>query len=130
MEMIGVANLFRMMPDGYEDACFSTKAIVRKRDIKDPNDLMMLALFHLLTGCSLIEVSEISKLAKLGDISDVAFMKRFSNCNEWFKWILTAIQSSTSGVIQYTIPDCLAKYRILAVDAVTAQPFCHPEGTV
>ena len=95
----------------------STKAIVRKRDIKDPNDLMMLALFHLLTGCSLIEVSEISKLAKLGDISDVAFMKRFSNCNEWFKWILTAIQSSTSGVIQYTIPDCLAKYRILAVDA-------------
>ena len=117
MEMIGVASLLRMMPEGYEEACFSTKAIVRKRDIKDPNDLMMLALFHLLTGCSLIEVSEISKLAKLGDISDVAFMKRFSNCNEWFKWILTAIQSSTSGVIQYTIPDCLAKYRILAVDA-------------
>ena len=117
MEMIGVASLLRMMPEGYEEACFSTKAIVRKRDIKDPNDLMMLALFHLLTGCSLIEVSEISKLAKLGDISDVAFMKRFSNCNEWCKWILTAIQSSTSGVIQYTIPDCLAKYRILAVDA-------------
>lgn len=117
MEMIGVASLLRMMPEGYEEACFSTKAIVRKRDIKDPNDLMMLALFHLLTGCSLIEVSEISKLAKLGDISDVAFMKRFSNCNEWIKWILTAIQSSTSGVIQYTIPDCLAKYRILAVDA-------------
>ena len=94
MEMIGVASLLRRMPEGYESACYATKAIVRKRDIKDPNDLMMLALFHMLTGCSLVEVSEISKLAKLGNISDVAFMKRFSNCNEWFKWILTAIHSA------------------------------------
>ena len=117
MEMIGVASLLRMMPEGYEEACYSTGAIIRKRDIKDPNDLMMLALFHLLTGCSLIEVSEISKLAKLGDISDVAFMKRFSNCNEWFKWILAAIQRSTLGVIHYSIPEKLSKYRILAVDA-------------
>ena len=52
MEMIGVASLLRMMPMGYEEACYSTKAIVRNRGIKDPNDLMMLALFHLLTGCS------------------------------------------------------------------------------
>ena len=117
MEMIGVASLLRVMPAGYEEACFSTGAIIRKRDIKDPNDLMMLALFHLLTGCSLIEVSEISKLAKLGNISDVAFMKRFSNCNEWFKWILTAIQNTTPGIIHYSIPEKLSEYRILAVDA-------------
>lgn len=117
MEMIGVASLLRVMPAGYEEACFSTGAIIRKRDIKDPNDLMMLALFHLLTGCSLIEVSEISKLAKLGDISDVAFMKRFSNCNEWFKWILAAIQNTTPGIIHYSIPEKLSEYRILAVDA-------------
>ena len=117
MEMIGVASLLRMMPSGYEDACFSTGAIIRRRDIKDPNDLMMLALFHLLTGCSLIEVSEISKLAKLGDISDVAFMKRFSNCNEWFKWILAAIQNTTPGIIRYSVPERLSGYRILAVDA-------------
>ena len=65
MEMVGVASLLRMMPEGYEEACYTTKAIVRNRGIKDPNDLMMLALFHLLTGCSLIEVSEISKIAKL-----------------------------------------------------------------
>lgn len=117
MEMIGVASLLRVMPTGYEEACFSTGAIIRKRDIKDPNDLMMLALFHLLTGCSLIEVSEISKLAKLGNISDVAFMKRFSNCNEWFKWILAAIQNTTPGIIHYNIPERLSKYRILAVDA-------------
>ena len=37
----GIATLLRMMPDGYEEACFSTGAIVRKRDIKSPDDLMM-----------------------------------------------------------------------------------------
>ena len=117
MEMIGVASLLRLMPEGYEEACYTTKAIVRKRDIKDPNDLMMLVLFHLLSGCSLIEVSEISKLAKLGDISDVAFMKRFSNCNDWFKWILTELQNSADNMIHYECPEALSKYRILAVDA-------------
>lgn len=115
--MIGATSLLRMMPNGYEEACFDTKAIIRKRDIKDPNDLMMLILFHLLTGCSLIEVSEISKLAKLGGISDVAFMKRFNNCNEWFKWILGAIQNTNKGVIKYEVPEKLRQYRILAVDA-------------
>lgn len=117
MEMVGAASLLRLMPKGYEDACYTTKAIVRNRDIKDPNDLMMLALFHLLTGCSLIEVSEISKLAKLGDISDVAFMKRFSNCSDWFKWILTSIQDRNLELINYELPERLRQYRILAVDA-------------
>ena len=117
MEMVGAASLLRMMPEGYEEACYTTKAIVRNRDIKDPNDLMMLALFHLLTGCSLIEVSEISKLAKLGDISDVAFMKRFSNCSDWFKWILTSIQEDNKQIIHYELPERLKQYRILAVDA-------------
>lgn len=117
MEMIGAASLLRMMPEGYEDACYATKAIIRNRDIKDPNDLMMLALFHLLTGCSLIEVSEISKLAKLGNISDVAFMKRFSNCSEWFKWILTSIQENNMQITRYELPEKLKQYRILAVDA-------------
>ena len=117
MEMVGVASLLRVMPEGYEDACYATRAIVRNRDIKDPNDLMMLALFHLLTGCSLIEVSEISKLAKLGNISDVAFMKRFSNCTEWFKWILASLQENNKRIIQYELPERLKPYRILAVDA-------------
>lgn len=117
MEMVGVASLMRGMPTGYEEACYSTKAIIRNRDIKDPNDLMMLSLFHLVTGCSLIEISEISKLAKLGNISDVGFMKRFSNCTDWFKWILTKLQNKNQSIIQYELPERLKRYRIVAVDA-------------
>ena len=115
----GIATLLCMMPDGYEEACFSTGAIVRKRDIKSPDDLMMLCLFHLLTGCSLIEISELAKLSEIGDISDVAFMKRFQNCNEWFKWIISHIKSN--GIIDYTPPEYLKNYRLLALDASDAR---------
>ena len=117
MEMVGVASLLRIMPEGYEEACYRTGAITRNREIKNPNDLMMLVLFHLLTGCSLAEVSEISRIGKLGNISDVAFMKRFSNCTDWFKWISTAIQEGNQGIIRYELPEKLKRYRILAVDA-------------
>ena len=113
--MPGVATLLREMPEGYEQACFDTGAIQRKRDIKNPDDLMMLNLFHLMTGCSLVEISSISKMAQIGEISDVAFMKRFKNCNEWFKWVIDKIV--TGGLISYELPKSLSKYRILAVDA-------------
>ena len=111
----GIASIIREMPNDYEEACFETGAIVRKRDIKNPDDLMMLDLFHLMTGCSLVEISTISTLAEIGDISDVAFMKRFRNCNEWFKWIIDKVMSD--GLIEYKLPECINKYRILAVDA-------------
>lgn len=111
----GIASIIREMPSGYEEACFETGAIVRKRDIKNPDDLMMLNLFHLMTGCSLVEISTISMLAEIGDISDVAFMKRFRNCNEWFKWIIDRVMSD--GLISYKMPECIEKYRVLAVDA-------------
>lgn len=113
--MPGVATLLREMPEGYEQACFDTGAIQRKRDIKNPDDLMMLNLFHLMTGCSLVDISTISKMSQIGDISDVAFMKRFKNCNDWFKWIIDKIV--TGGLISYEAPKLLKKYRILAVDA-------------
>ena len=111
----GVATLLREMPDGYEQACFETGAIQRKRDIKNPDELMMLNLFHLMTGCSLVEISAISKMSQIGDISDVAFMKRFKNCNNWFKWIID--KTVTDGTISYVKTEKLKQNRILAVDA-------------
>ena len=38
----GIADLIRELPQGYEQACFETGAIQRKRDISNPGDLMML----------------------------------------------------------------------------------------
>ena len=113
--MVSVARLIQEMPNGYEEACYDKNAIQRKRGISDPNDLLMLSLFHLLNGCSLNEVSAIAKLTKLGNLSDVAFMKRFEKCNDWFKWIISNIV--TDGIIKYDKPEWIKNYRVVAVDA-------------
>jgi len=112
--MISVARLLKEMPDKYEESCFNEKALQRKRGITEPGDLMMLCLFHLLNGCSLMEISEVARLTKLGEVSDVAFMKRFENCNNWFKWIISELL--TDGAIHYQKPAWLERYRAMAVD--------------
>jgi hypothetical protein len=113
--MISVASLIKHLPEGYARACYEKKAMVRKRGIASPDDLMMLALFHLLNGCSLVEVSEVARITKLGEFSDVAFMKRFENCGDWFKWIAGKLQNS--GMADYAKPNWMGKFRVVAVDA-------------
>jgi len=113
--MVSIAQMMKVMPDGYENACYSTKAIVRKRGVTSAGDLMMLSMFHLINGCSLLEISEIARLAKLGDMSDVAFMNRFEKCGDWFKWI--AAKMKTTGMANYEKPEYLAPYSVLGVDA-------------
>ncbi|MDR2869065.1 MAG: transposase [Deferribacteraceae bacterium] len=113
--MVSVAKLLREMPLGYEQACFNTQAIQRKRGITDPNSLMLLSLIHLIHGCSLLEISTIGKLSGLADISDVAFMKRFESCNDWFKWIISKLLAE--GCTSYAKPTWLEPYRVLCIDA-------------
>jgi hypothetical protein len=113
--MSSIIELAQELPEGYEAACYSEKAIQRKRGIDNPHDLMLLSMFHLVNGCSLVEISTIATLAKLGKISDVAFMKRFEGCNNWFKWIICNLLHS--GGVEYQKPEWLSIYGVLAIDA-------------
>ena len=113
--MAGVGGLMRELPEGYEKACYDTKAMERGRGIKTPDNLMLLSLYHLLNGCSLKEISQIAGLTQLGKFSDVAFMKRFQKCGAWFEWVCNHLQ--WEGRISYRKPSCLERYRVLAVDA-------------
>jgi len=113
--MESIARLMKEMPENYEEKCYETKAIQRKRGIDDPNNLMMLALFHVLNGCSLTEISVIAEVGKLGKVSDVAFMKRFEHCNAWFEWISGEI--ALTGQAEYKVPQWLLGYRTLGFDA-------------
>lgn len=85
--MENISYLMTWLPEGYEQDCYKEKAIVRKRGVTSPADLMMLVMFHLQNGCSLLEISEVARITKLGNMSDVAFMKRFEKCVGWFKGI-------------------------------------------
>jgi hypothetical protein len=75
---------------------------------------MMMLLFHLFHGTSLVSTSVASKLLKIADISDVGFMKKFQKCGEWFRWIAEEIK--LGFIIDYTPPECIKDYRLLGID--------------
>ena len=113
--MENIARLMMELPEDYESECFKQGAIVRKRGVSNPADLMMLAMFHLQNGCSLVEMSEVARLTKLGSMSDVAFMKRFEKCGSWFKSINEKIAAQCW--VDYQKPSWLEGKTVAAVDA-------------
>ena len=103
------------LPTGYEEDCFEQGAITRMRGVSCPADLMMLSMFHLQNGCTLLEISEVARITRLGEMSDVAFMKRFEKCGNWFRAINNKI--ATQGLIDYQKPTWLEEKTVVAVDA-------------
>ena len=108
-------DLVKLLPSGYEQACFDKKAITRKRTIKEPLDLLRLILFYLSGNKSLIDVSQFALMGGIGKISDVGFMKRFIKCKDWIIWLTQNILPNP--VTQYKKPGWLEPYQVLAVDA-------------
>ena len=110
-----IEQIMDILPQGYEDSCFETKAIERKRGIKSAKDLMLLCLIYLTQACSLLEISKYASLLGIAKISDVAFMNRFAKCGAWFEWIISRIRPE--GLIQYEKPKSLDEYTIIGLDA-------------
>ena len=108
-------DLVKLLPSGYEQACFEKKAIIRKRTIKNPLDLLRLILFYLSGNKSLIDVSQFALLIGIGKLSDVAFLKKFVQCRDWIQWMAKNILPNP--IMHYKKPDWLAPYQVLAVDA-------------
>lgn len=113
--MENIACLMAQLPEDYQEECINQGAITRMRGVDSPADLMMLVMFHLQNGCSLIEISEIAKLTKLGKMSDVAFMNRFEKCGKWFMAINEKLAASC--LVDYNKPTWLENRTIVAVDA-------------
>lgn len=112
--MENISYLMALLPEGYEQECYKTGAIVRKRGVTSPADLMMLAMFHLQNGCSLLEISEVARITKLGNMSDVAFMKRFEKCGMWFRGINEKLGAECW--VDYAKPGWLAGKTLVGVD--------------
>ncbi len=107
-------ELIGLLPEGTEEACWETKAMSRHAGIQDPYTLLKLCLLYGYDH-SLIEVAAYAKAANICRISDVGFMKRFSRCTEWFKWIIGNLKPC--AVNNYQKPEQLEERRVLAADA-------------
>lgn len=110
-----VEELINRLPEGYEQACKETKAIERKREIKNPIDLIRLVLLYLVGGYSQIEMMIIAQELGMAKISDVGFLKKFAKCKDWICWIITEIKPKS--ITEYKVPKGFENYRIVALDA-------------
>ncbi len=74
---MNTTDLVKLLPAGYEDACYEKKAITRKRTITNPLDLLRLILFYLSGNKSLIDVSQFALMSSSDemDFDNPVFMR-------------------------------------------------------
>ena len=72
-------------------------------------------MYYLYDDHSLVDVSQFAILKNIGNISDTALIKRFIQCKDWIKWLLS--EMLPNEIIHYKKPEDLEPYRIIAVDA-------------
>ena len=111
---INIEELIKLLPEGYQQACYETKAIERKRTVQTPEELLVMCLYYIY-GSSLMETSQLAKMNGTGKMSDVAFMKRFIKSSGWFQWITKNIKPGY--MCHYQKPGILQEYNVTAIDA-------------
>lgn len=107
-------DILKQLPAEYKKACWETKAMSRRRGIQNEDILLLLCLYYAYDK-SLIDTKNYAKSVLSIDISDVGFMKRFSRCNDWIKWINQRLLQERSA--QFDIPEKLKEMHVLAIDA-------------
>lgn len=113
--MENIEKIIEKLPDKWETIAKETGAFVRPREIKTAKNFMILILVYIVHGTSLLEVALTAKLKGIAKISDVGFMKRFANCNKYFKEILKQLQAIATA--KYAKPAFLEKYNVKLADA-------------
>lgn len=115
--MTTLETLLQLLPEGWEEACFTCGAIKRKRKLRNPKDWMKLCLIYLMENCSMVQLSAIASMLEIADLSDVALLDRLGASKAWFEWIVTHLYGNPT--LSYPKPEILSNYRILAVDGST-----------
>jgi hypothetical protein len=64
-----IEQLMEILPSGYEEACFETKAMERNRIIKGARNLMILCLIYLLESHKLIAKKKLAQIQKSINLS-------------------------------------------------------------
>jgi hypothetical protein len=110
-----VDELIKRLPESYESECYASKAIIRKREIKTPYDLIKAVLLYVTGGYTLLEMSVILESLGIGKVSDTAFMNKFANSAEWLSKITMSIVPKP--IIEYAVPLYLLGRKIIGIDA-------------
>ncbi len=80
--------LLRFLPQGWQDAAWSTGAIRRLRVVSSPADLLRLIFAYSWNDWSLRTTAAWASRTGLADMSDVAVLKRLRHAPAWLGFIL------------------------------------------
>jgi transposase len=112
------------LPTGWEMKAKNLGALLRQRNVKDPESLLRLLLIHLADGCSLRETVVRARQARLCKLSDVALLKRLRTASEWLRWMSLELLARRGCTMQK--PEWLSRYNLRSVDATVV---CEPGST-
>lgn len=104
----------KFLPDNWEEKAFEMGAIVRRKKITSPQDLLRVLFIHLAAGKSLRSTTAYAKEAEVCDINDVALLHRLRVSSEWLRWMALELLKK----IRFkSLPDQFyRKFRIMLVD--------------
>jgi hypothetical protein len=74
-----------------EETAKSTKAILRRREVKSAADLLRMVLAYSICDWSLRMVGAWYGIVELGNLSDVAVLKRLRGCQTWLEKIIFSV---------------------------------------
>ena len=109
-----------LLADAWRPAAKSLGALIRRRNIRNPSQLLRMLLIYL-TGKSLREAVAVANLARIARLSDMALLKRLRNAVPWLRWLATGLL--TYSGLEFHKPDWLQGFNVKCVDAtVVSKP--------
>jgi hypothetical protein len=109
-----------LLADAWRPAAKSLGALRRRRNIRNPSQLLRTLLIYL-TGSSLREAVAIAHFAGIAQLSDMALLKRLRNAVPWLRWLATGLLKCSGPELHK--PDWLQGFNVKCVDATVV---CKP----
>jgi hypothetical protein len=100
----GWAETIQIIPADLEETARETKALQRRREIKQAADLLRLVLAYCVCDWSLRLVGLWANLRNIGCLSDVAVMKRVQNAKPWLESLIVAMLKARRVEMRATHP--------------------------
>ena len=88
MKKQSIESIYELLPEGWEEAAKSQKALVRGRNIKTAKELLKLVFLYQTSGESYGLTSAITQIS--GDqpaLNKTAVQKRIVNSRAWLQWL-------------------------------------------
>jgi len=109
-----------LLADAWRPAAKSLGVLRRRRNIRNPSQLLRTLLIYL-TGRSLREAVALAHLARIAQLSDMALLKRLRNATPWLRWLATSLL--THPGLELHKPNWLLGFNVKCVDATV---ICKP----